>query len=93
MARLALALVGIAAPLGAQGTAVTAPDAAAAQLIGGPSWRDIGPGFTMGGGPGGFGGGGAPLVESGDHRVTRTAGGRTTSQVLRVEKLPSAEGR
>ena len=35
-------------------------------------------------------GGGAPLVESGTFKVTLTAGGRTTSQELRVEKLASA---
>jgi hypothetical protein len=43
-----------------------------------------------GGGRGGRGGGQAPLVESGNYRVTLTAGGRTMTQLLRVEKLASA---
>jgi hypothetical protein len=56
--------------------------------------REAIPGFNPmgGGGRGGRGGGGgqAPLAESGDYRVTLTAGGRTMSQVLRVEKLANA---
>ena len=38
----------------------------------------------------GQGGGGATLVESGTYRVTLTAGGKTTTQLLRVEKLATA---
>jgi hypothetical protein len=71
-----------------------APDAGGIQAVF-AAIRDAIPGFNPlggGGGRGGRGGGGgqAPLVESGDYRVTLTAGGVTTTQVLRVEKLASA---
>jgi hypothetical protein len=39
------------------------------------------------GGRGGGGGGGAPIVGSGDYRVSIVAGGRTISKVLRVERV------
>jgi hypothetical protein len=39
------------------------------------------------GGGGGGGGGGAPIVGSGDYRVSIVAGGRTLSKVLRVERV------
>jgi len=53
--------------------------------------REAIPDFNpFGGGGRGGRGGGAPLVESGTFKVTLTAGGRTTTQELRVEKLASA---
>jgi hypothetical protein len=70
-----------------------APDMGGLQEVFG-ALREAIPGFNPmgGGGRGGRGGGGgqAPLAESGDYRVTLTAGGRTMSQVLRVEKLANA---
>jgi photosystem II stability/assembly factor-like uncharacterized protein len=42
------------------------------------------------GGRGGRGGGQAGMASSGDYKVTLTAGGRTVSQVLRVEQLAGA---
>jgi len=45
-----------------------------------------------GGGRGGRGGGGGGTAGTGDYRVTVTAGGRTMTQMLRVEQLDGANG-
>jgi hypothetical protein len=46
-------------------------------------------GIGGGGGFGGFGGG-QNLVDEGDYLISMTVGGTTLSQVLRVEKAPTA---
>ena len=54
--------------------------------------RPPGQGGRGGRGGGGFGGGQPPAVAAGDYLVTLTVGGKTYKQVLRVERLASAEG-
>jgi hypothetical protein len=55
----------------------------------GPDFNPFGGGGR--GGRGGGGGGGGGLAGTGDYKVTVTAGGRTMSQMLRVEQLNSAD--
>jgi hypothetical protein len=75
---------------------VLAQLAAAFEIPGRPAGGGFGgPNFLsrlgVGGGGGGFGGGGGQrLVDAGDYLISVTVGGRTMTQVLRVEKAPTA---
>ncbi len=78
---------GAAAPAGGAAEGVQQVFAAMREAMG-PDFNPFGGGGRGGRGGGGGGGG---LAGTGDYKVTVTAGGRTMSQMLRVEQLNSAD--